>query len=82
MTNKKDPLNNWQKTTLWFKVGMINKPSLELDVWYPPNCSEAEKIRLFEKYSIQGVELIRLLTKSKDIIVQGQYTLLKEYIDD
>lgn len=72
--DQKDPLKNWVKTTLWFKIGVQSQvPALELDVWHPRYCSDREWVRLLAKHASQGVDVLRKLVGTKEIIVQGQY---------
>ena len=68
---KKDPLKDWSKTTLWIRVH--NGPLVEIDVLHPSSCSDEERICLLEKHAAQGVKIIRQLTGTKALIIQGQY---------
>ena len=73
-----DPLQGWDKTTIWYRVGLKTPgewgEAVEFDVWHPPDCSEAEVTRLIEKHSAQGATLIRQLMKTKEVMIQGSRT--------
>ena len=79
MANR-DPLEDWRMTTLGLRVGPFIGPKEEqtgplvtLDVWYPPNISKNERMALLAKHASQGVTIIRQLTGTKEMIIQGQY---------
>lgn len=66
-----DPLKNWEKTTLWLRL--LHGHGINIDVWYPSNISEIELVKLLQKHASQGVDIIRKLTGSKEMIIQSQY---------
>lgn len=70
-TKREDPLESYRRTTLWLKAP--NGPRLELDVWHPPGILDRERVALLARHASQGVRVLRQLTGTTDIIVQGQY---------
>ena len=68
---ERDPLEEWEKKTLWFRVK--DGPLVTLDVWIPPNASEKEIEKLLQKQASQMVRIIRELTGTETLIFQGQY---------
>ncbi|MHA2279574.1 MAG: hypothetical protein ACXAC5_01595 [Promethearchaeota archaeon] len=45
----------------------------EVDVWYPAGSSDKERVRLLQNHASQSARLIRELTGTKEMIIQGQY---------
>jgi hypothetical protein len=70
---EEDPLKDWNKTTLWFKAGIKSPMPTEVDVWYPAGSSDKERVRLLQNHASQSARLIRELTGTKEMIIQGQY---------
>lgn len=67
----KTHLGGWAKTTLWLRIPL--GPKINVDVWYPQGTSQNEQDELTAKNAAQGVDIIRNLTGSRKMIIQGQF---------
>lgn len=76
---KSDLLSHCQKTTLWLRMGTAiahegwSGSLVELDVWLPLGLSADLRVAILAKHAGQGVRILRQLTGSRAVIVQGQY---------
>lgn len=70
-------LDDWNRTILWFKLGINDHNPLEFNVFSPPDCSPEEYAKLMEKYGSQIVGLIQKFTDD-ELIIQGQYRLVSK----
>ena len=69
------PLENWTRTTLWFRTVKPgeNGPVLHVEVVHPPSITAEERKALLAKHASQSVRIMRELTGTKDVILQGLY---------